>query len=137
VFEHPGTEMHVRVDRNRFEQVLTNLLSNAVKFSPAGGQVELAAEQHGRQVRIVITDHGPGIPEEFRTRIFQKFAQADSSNTRQNGGTGLGLSITKGMMERMGGAIDFRSEVGQGTSFFVELPLTEPGRPAAARSEAH
>jgi PAS domain S-box-containing protein len=137
VFEHPGTEMHVRVDRNRFEQVLTNLLSNAVKFSPAGGQVELAAEQHGRQVRIVITDHGPGIPEEFRTRIFQKFAQADSSNTRQKGGTGLGLSITKGMMERMGGAIDFRSEVGQGTSFFVELPLTEPGRPAAARSEAH
>jgi signal transduction histidine kinase len=98
--------------------------------------VELTAERHGRQVRIAITDHGPGIPEEFRARIFQKFAQADSSNTRQKGGTGLGLSITKGMIERMGGSIDFRSETGQGTIFFVELPLTEAGRSAASPGEA-
>jgi len=117
----PGAE--IKVDSQRFMQVLTNLLSNAVKFSPEGGTVEVAAEQRGPSVWVRVTDHGPGIPAEFRGRIFQRFAQADASDTRQKGGTGLGLAITKELIERMGGRIDFESVEGEGTTFYIELPL--------------
>lgn len=78
------------------------------------------------QVRVEVTDRGPGIPDEFRPRIFQKFSQADASDTRQKGGTGLGLAITKELAERMGGTVGFESEPGRGTTFFVELPCAEP-----------
>ncbi|WP_322497008.1 PAS domain S-box protein [Chloroflexus sp.] len=114
--------VQVYVDPDRMTQVFTNLISNAVKFSPAGGKVEVAIgrEPQGR-VRITVTDHGPGIPVEFRDRIFQKFAQADSSNTRQQGGTGLGLSISRAIVERHGGQIGFVTATGVGTSFYVDL----------------
>jgi signal transduction histidine kinase len=69
-----------------------------------------------------VRDHGSGIPEAFRHRIFQKFAQADASDARAKGGTGLGLSITQAMVERMGGRIGFTSEPGVLTVFFVEMP---------------
>jgi DNA-binding response OmpR family regulator len=77
-------------------------------------------------VRVEVTDHGLGIPAEFRSRIFQKFSQADSSDTRQKGGTGLGLSITKELVERMGGRIGFDSVEGQGATFYIELPIVTP-----------
>lgn len=114
--------VQVYVDPDRMTQVITNLISNAVKFSPAGGKVEVAIgrEPQGR-VRITVTDHGPGIPVEFRDRIFQKFAQADSSNTRQQGGTGLGLSISRAIVERHGGQIGFVTATGVGTTFYVDL----------------
>ena len=73
-------------------------------------------------MRVEVRDKGPGIPEEFRSRIFQKFSQADSSDTRQKGGTGLGLSISRAIVERLGGSIGFESERGLGTTFFLELP---------------
>ena len=113
----------VRVDSQRLLQVLSNLLSNAVKYSPEGGTVDVAVRQVGCQVRVEVADHGPGIPAEFRSRIFQKFSQADSSDTRQKGGTGLGLAITKELVERMGGRIGFESEEDKGTCFYFELPL--------------
>jgi CheY-like chemotaxis protein len=72
-------------------------------------------------VRIAVADRGPGIPLEFHKRIFQKFAQADSSDTRQKGGTGLGLNIAKAIVERMGGRIGFETQVGVGTKFYVDL----------------
>ncbi|MFN3374635.1 MAG: ATP-binding protein, partial [Chloroflexus sp.] len=114
--------VQVYVDPDRMTQVITNLISNAVKFSPVGGKVEVAIgrEPQGR-VRITVTDHGPGIPVEFRDRIFQKFAQADSSNTRQQGGTGLGLSISRAIVERHGGQIGFVTATGVGTTFYVDL----------------
>ena len=115
-------EVEVRVDAQRLAQVLSNLISNAVKYSPDGGTVEVSAERFPHVVRVTVTDHGSGIPEEFRSRIFQKFAQADSSDTRQKGGTGLGLSIARELVERMAGRIDFESVEGQGTSFYFELP---------------
>ena len=111
------------VDSNRFLQVLANLLSNAAKFSPAGERVTIGLHRLDRHIRIEVTDRGPGIPEAFRDRIFQKFAQADSSDTRKKGGTGLGLNISKAIVERMGGMIGFTSEPNVQTTFYVELPM--------------
>ncbi|HKC30284.1 MAG TPA: ATP-binding protein, partial [Burkholderiales bacterium] len=76
-------------DRKRLLQVMTNLLSNAAKFSPEWGKVEITLEESGANVRVGVHDRGPGIPEEFRSRIFGRFAQADSTASRQKGGTGL------------------------------------------------
>ncbi|MGB5258917.1 MAG: CHASE domain-containing protein [Gammaproteobacteria bacterium] len=113
----------VLVDEDRFTQVLTNLLSNAAKYSPRGGQIVVTTHARGDGVRVSVSDEGPGIPQEFRTRIFEKFTQVDGSDTRQKGGTGLGLNITKAIIERLGGQITFDTEAGKGTSFHVDLPL--------------
>ncbi len=132
----PGSQ--VLADPNRLAQVLANLLSNACKFSPPGGTVDVSVRADGGWVRISVKDHGPGIGEEFRGRIFQRFAQADASDARQKGGTGLGLSISKAIVEHMGGRIGFETETGRGTTFHVELPAprsvdgTEPS-PGGAR----
>lgn len=113
----------VNVDHDRFMQVMANLLSNAAKFSPENGTVEIAVTENDKGIRITVTDHGSGIPEEFRSKIFQKFSQADSSATRQKGGTGLGLSITKAIIEKMNGSIGFATEINAGTTFYFELPV--------------
>lgn len=113
----------VNVDSHRLQQVLVNLLSNAAKFSPAGEQVEINVSKTATSVRIAVTDHGPGIPDEFRPRIFQRFSQADSSDTRKQGGSGLGLAITKELVEAMHGMIGFTSKTGEGACFFIELPI--------------
>ncbi len=127
----PDEPLQVRIDSDRLTQVLTNLLSNAVKFSPPESAVEVRVSRVGQQVRVEVADHGPGIPKEFRSRIFQKFSQADSSDTRQKGGTGLGLSISRTLVEQMGGAIGFNSQVGAGTTFFFELPEWKEPEPLA------
>jgi len=74
-------------------------------------------------VRISVRDQGPGIAPEFHTRIFQKFSQADSSDSRQKEGTGLGLAISKELIEHMHGRIGFDSEAGEGACFWCELPV--------------
>jgi PAS domain S-box-containing protein len=120
----------VRGDADRLIQVLTNLLSNALKFSPIGGEVEVSLARQGHVARLTVRDHGAGIPDEFRSRVFSKFAQADSTDSRQRGGTGLGLAISKEIVDRHGGRLSFDSVVGEGSSFHVDLPLIEAARPA-------
>ncbi|HSK78568.1 MAG TPA: ATP-binding protein [Thermoanaerobaculia bacterium] len=116
-----------RLDANRFLQVMANLLSNAAKFSPPEGDVEITVARKNGRLRISVRDHGPGIPEEFHARVFDRFAQADSSSTRPQGGTGLGLNITKALVERMGGSITFETAMGAGTTFTFELPAVGMG----------
>jgi len=114
--------IRVKADRKRLQQVMTNLLSNAAKFSPQGEAVEVSMEDRGERVRVSVFDRGPGIPEAFRTRIFGRFAQADSSVTRQKGGTGLGLAICKRLVELMEGHIGFVNRDDGGTAFYFDLP---------------
>ncbi|HLZ66477.1 MAG TPA: ATP-binding protein, partial [Aliidongia sp.] len=109
-------DVEIEVDGDRFIQVVNNLVSNAVKYSPDGGQVEIGAASLDDGVRIFVSDHGDGIPEGFRDRLFARFTQADSSDRRAKGGTGLGLSIAKAIVERFGGRIGFETAEGRGTT---------------------
>lgn len=122
VFISDVSEAKVRADADRIIQVLTNLISNAIKFSPAHGYIHLGIERRDSYYRVSIKDEGPGIPEEFRDRLFQKFAQADSSASRRSGGSGLGLSISKAIVEKHRGRIGVDSIPGAGATFYFELP---------------
>jgi len=127
VVRETDEDIHVVGDADRLAQVLTNLLSNAAKFSHAGDCVEVSVRRRRAAVRIAVTDHGPGIPKEIRPRVFEKFVQADASDTRRQGGTGLGLSIAKLIVEQHGGCLDFESIPGVRTTFTVDLPEFRPG----------
>jgi PAS domain S-box-containing protein len=127
----------VKVDSERLLQVMANFLSNAAKFSPAGESVEIHVrpDSAGTAVRVEVVDHGPGIPLAFRSRIFEKFSQADASDTRQKSGTGLGLAISKELIEQMQGSIGFESEAGR-TCFYFSLPLASPSAMTPSQDQA-
>jgi PAS domain S-box-containing protein len=110
-------------DGNRLSQVFINVMSNAIKFSHTNNEVEIGLINHGDYYRITISDKGEGIPESFRKNIFNRFSQADSSDTRKNGGTGLGLNISKAIIDRHGGLISFSTKLGSGTTFYIDLPM--------------
>ena len=112
----------VRADPDRLAQAITNLLSNAIKFSPPGDEVVVAIETRGDTIRISVRDHGHGVPDEFKPRIFEKFAQADTTDARQKGGTGLGLSIVKQIVDRLDGAVGFEDAPSGGAIFYIDLP---------------
>ncbi|WP_426323338.1 ATP-binding protein [Pseudoduganella sp. R-43] len=117
-----GRGLRVRGDHDRLVQLLVNLLSNAIKYSPQYNSVTLACSQVPAGIRLAVSDNGPGIPEAFQARVFAKFAQADSSDSRLKGGTGLGLAICRAIAEQHGGTIGFDTEEGRGTTFHVTLP---------------
>lgn len=121
VTPEPLCDTEVLVDPGRFLQVMANLLSNASKFSPAGAAIEVTARCNQGRARVSVRDYGKGIPLEFQSRIFQKFSQADSSDSRSRAGTGLGLAISRAIVERLGGHIGFDTGPG-GTTFYFDLP---------------
>lgn len=123
--EDPGVVLEAVFDLLRFRQALTNLLSNAVKFSPEQGRVTVRLGTTENDVWVEVEDTGPGIPESFRPRVFEKFAQAEGHLARNQEGTGLGLAITRELMRAMGGSVDFESREGQGARFWVILPLAQ------------
>lgn len=116
----------VHADSDRLAQVFANLISNAVKFSPAGEAVDIRTQVTTDFVRVEVRDRGPGVPEKFEKRLFQRFAQADASDSRQNTGTGLGLSISKAIVERMNGTMGYAPAEGGGSRFYFELPIVKP-----------
>lgn len=140
----PVPEVSVNVDASRVLQVLANFLSNAAKFSPAESAVEVSATLTEGRVRVAVTDRGPGIPKEFQSRMFQKFSQADGSDSRARGGTGLGLAIAKSLVEQMGGQIGYVTEsatgagagtgmdTGTGTTLYFDLPVVSAMQAAAS-----
>ncbi len=123
VLKDDAPNAHAQGDHDRLMQVLTNLLSNAIKFSPSQGTVEIMTVRLARMLRVLVSDHGPGIPEEYRGLIFQRFGRAPELNPGKfREGNGLGLSISKAIMEKLGGSIGFETQLGKGTSFYFEIP---------------
>lgn len=120
---HSAQDCLIEADSVRLDQVLDNLISNAIKFSPKGGDVVLSSIVNDDHAVITVSDSGSGIPEEFRDKIFDQFTQSDASDTRKVGGTGLGMSIAKAIVEEHKGTIDFESELGKGTIFYINLPI--------------
>ncbi len=119
----------VLIDGLRMQQVLNNFLSNAAKFSVANTRVDISLTLENDLLRVSVWDYGQGISPEFQKHIFQKFAQADATDSRKRGGTGLGLAISKELVERMGGNIGFTSEVNQGSCFYAEFPIINSNNP--------
>jgi two-component system, NtrC family, sensor kinase len=116
----PGVDTVVG-DERRFRQVVLNLLSNAIKFTPAGGAVDVSTARSDGEVRVSVTDTGPGIAVEDRARIFEEFQQA-AAGREQRDGTGLGLALSKRLVELHGGRIWVESELGKGSTFSFTLP---------------
>ena len=122
----PVTDAWINGDADRLMQALTNLLSNAIKYSPPGQPVEVVVREQGSMPRVEVTDHGPGISGEFHEQIFKKFAQVGREDSERKVGTGLGLSIAKLIVQQHGGRIDFQSNPGVCTTFYIDLPRLEP-----------
>jgi signal transduction histidine kinase len=120
-------DCQINGDRNRLIQVMANLLSNALKFSDEGGAVKVGVEALGSRIRISVHDEGVGIPTGAKASVFGKFSQVDSSDVRKAGGTGLGLSIAKQIVERHNATIDYTSELGVGSTFYIEFDRLTDG----------
>jgi len=122
VLEIPAAPLRVTADHDRIAQVLHNLLDNAIRYTPSGGSVHLAASRHDGEVRVEVSDTGPGIPDAELPRIFDRFHRVDRSRSRSTGGAGLGLAIVKHLVEAHGGHVWARSHVGAGTTVGFALP---------------
>ena len=120
---HREPSLMVNIDSNRIAQIMANLLSNAAKYGAANDNIFISIIKINDYARVNVIDHGSGIPESFKNRIFHKFAQLEMSNTRNSQGTGLGLCIVKAIIEEHNGSIGFESKTGKGSTFYFDLPL--------------
>ncbi len=131
IFEASKMPVFAKVQEDRFVQILNNLISNAAKFSESSNDVNISVAKNNGTVFVYVKDNGPGIPEEFRESIYEQFTQIDSSSTRRHRGTGLGLTISKALTESMGGTLDFETEMGVGSTFYICFPETDgPATPS-------
>ena len=121
----PSSLPHVAVDGHRIGQVVSNLVRNAIKFTPREGTIQIRARQRHHQILVSVADTGPGIPQEYLSKIFNRFWRAPGATQK---GSGLGLSIAKGIVEAHGGTIWAESQLGKGSSFFFTLPLADLDR---------
>lgn len=118
----------VRVDRDRFLQIINNLIANALRYTPAGGSVTLSADGPGKDgilsgmVRVSVADTGSGIPANELPHVFDRFYRVDKSRTRASGGSGLGLALVKQLVEAHGGSVWAESEAGHGSRFSFTVP---------------
>jgi len=128
-------QVNVRADFNRLRQALINLLTNAIKYNKADGVVQIGCEILDGRAHIAVTDSGAGIALEKQTRVFNSFDRLGEERGEVEG-TGIGLVITKRIIEAMDGAIGFNSKVGQGSTFWIELPLAESGERATQKPAA-
>jgi PAS domain S-box-containing protein len=114
------------VDAARLQQVFSNLLTNAVKFTPSGGRIQVRLDRSDTRLIVRVSDTGEGIPAEFMPHVFERFRQADSSQSRRHGGLGIGLSLVRQLVELHGGTVQVESPgKGQGATFIVSLPLRD------------
>ena len=118
-----GLSAVVAVPQGRLKELLLNLVGNGIKYTEKGGQVDVSVRPQGSQVAIAVKDNGIGIPEEAQSRVFERFYRVDKGRARKNGGTGLGLAIVKHITQLYGGTVALESQVGQGSTFTVTLPL--------------
>ena len=121
----------VAADPEKLKEVLVNLVENAVKYSPDGGRIEVALERAGGHIRFAVQDEGLGIPAAEQARIFEKFHRLDPDLTRGVGGSGLGLYICRELVRQMNGEIWVTSREGEGSTFYVEIPIAK--QPAKRR----
>ena len=119
----PDIESVVLTDRTKLVQILSNLINNAIKFSK-NGHIDFGYIIKDEFLEFFVKDTGIGIPQEYHSRIFDRFFQVDSKVSRQYSGTGLGLSICKGFVELLGGTIGVKSEPGEGTLFVFTIPYS-------------
>ncbi|TMV03816.1 HAMP domain-containing histidine kinase [Ruegeria sediminis] len=125
--ELPDDLIWVNADKLRLLQVFANILSNAAKFSPSGSEVLVSVHANADRARVLFADNGIGLSEDDRDKVFERFTQIDSSDTRNIGGTGLGMNISKHIMDALGGSITYERNAGPGTTFVVEIPLQYSG----------
>lgn len=124
----------VSTDGGKVQQILYNFLSNAIKFTPPRGQIEISVSMADEDtVRLAVSDTGCGVADEYKTEIFDKFRQVDGSLTRQTPGSGLGLAICKELANMLAGSIGLESEVGAGSTFWLDIPVQLPADTATAR----
>lgn len=123
-------------DPDRLKQVIGNVIINAIKFSPAGAQVECSTRLIGTKLRISVRDHGVGIPESNEDKVFGRFSQVENGSAKVSGGSGLGMHIAKILIERMDGSISYESRVGDGTTFYIDVPLSPQNEQALETSDA-
>ncbi len=119
----------VRADHMRLRQILINLISNAVKYTPPEGAVRVRAEPRGNTLRVFVQDNGLGISPEDQVHIFDRFYRVRRPETDSIEGTGLGLAIVKSLVEAHGGQIGLESHLGEGSTFYITLPLADPATP--------
>lgn len=119
------TELNAMADEDKLEQVLINLVDNALRYTQAGGEVGVRASREGSFIKVMISDRGPGVPEEEQALVWERFYKADRSRSRNLSGSGLGLAIARAIIELHGGEVGVSSTPGKGATFWFKIPVIE------------